>query len=84
MKRTFTAASIMAGLIASAAAALAQQTPPPAVTSPPGAAAFYIVQGQVILSPPYSNGADCLKALAKIKKDIAPGKDTLACAHRRP
>jgi hypothetical protein len=83
MTRTLIAAFSLCGLLMSAAAALAQ-TPPPAQTIPTGPAGFYIVQGPVILSPSYPSGAECQKALAKIKKDIAPGKDTLACAHRRP
>jgi hypothetical protein len=82
MKRSFIAVFALCGLVSSAAAALAQTAS--AGTIPTGAAAFYIVQGPVILSPPYPTGAECLKALAKIKRDIAPGKDTLACAHRRP
>jgi hypothetical protein len=86
LMRTFAASvAVLLGLMTIGGPASAQTAPAPAAV--PAASKpmnYYIVQGPHIVSPAYVDAATCMKALAKIQRDIAPGNDTLACAHRRP
>jgi len=68
----------------------AQQAPAPppapaaAAAQPKAPMAYYLVQGSRILSKPYVHDEDCQKALVALRKGLAPGTDTVFCAHRRP
>ena len=64
--------------------ASAKTSAPAPVPTAQGPLAYYIMQGTFIISPPYTDTASCMKALAKIQKDPQPGKDMIVCAHRRP
>jgi len=82
MKRTFTAALAAVAIALAATPGMAATPPaPPATPGPPG---YYIMQGKIIVSDPFTDVNACMKALQKIQKTVAPGNDTLVCAHRRP
>ncbi len=63
-------------------------TPPPAVSTPPpgtGQLAFYMMQGNAIISQPYTSATACFTALAAFRKKLPPaGVAPIVCAHRRP
>ena len=84
MKPRSSVIAVAALLFAAPAPAFSQSaTPAPAATGaqPLG---YYIMQGNRIVSQPFPNVAACTKALATLQKTVAPGNDTLVCAHRRP
>ena len=85
MKHIVTAGIAVLGLALSAAPVTAANPAPAAVPSAtPGPLAYYIMQGKTIVSAPFTDVNECLKAVAKIQKTVAPGNDQLVCAHRRP
>jgi hypothetical protein len=84
MKRIVTAGIAVLGLALSAAPVFAAQPVPAVPSATPGPLAYYIMQGKTIVSDPFSNVNECIKAVAKIQKTVAPGNDQLVCAHRRP
>jgi hypothetical protein len=59
-------------------------TPVPGPAAPSGPMGYYLMQGNIIISQPYQNVADCYKDLAAVKKSLQPGTDTVVCVHRHP
>jgi hypothetical protein len=84
MKRILTAGIAVLGLALSAAPAFGANPAPAVPSVTPGPLAYYIMQGKTIVSDPFTDVNECLKAVAKIQKTAAPGNDQLVCAHRRP
>ena len=83
MKRLLTAGVVAAGLAMLAGPVLAAKgTPAPEATA--GPLAYYIMIGKTIVSDPFSDVNECMKAVQKMQKTTAPGYDQLVCAHRRP
>lgn len=82
--RSILAAAFAAALATAALPASAKAAAPSPAPATPGPLGYYIMQGTFIISQPYTDTASCMKALAKIQKDPAPGKDMIVCAHRRP
>jgi hypothetical protein len=83
MMRLFTAGVVAAGLALVAVPALAAKGTP-APTATPGPLAYYIMLGKTIVSDPFSDVNECVKAVQKLQRTTAPGYDQLVCAHRRP
>jgi hypothetical protein len=84
MKRLFTAGIAVLGLALSSAPVVAANPAPAVPSATPGPLAYYIMQGKTIVSTPFTDVNECIKAVAKIQKTVAPGNDQLVCAHRRP
>jgi hypothetical protein len=83
MTRTFTAAlAVLTFALTAAPVFAAKPAAEPSAT--PGPLAYYIMLGKTIVSDPFTDVNECLKAVAKMQKTVAPGNDQLACAHRRP
>jgi len=72
----------IAGTATPAAARKQKAAATPAPT--PGPLAYYLMSGNVIVSPPYVNLVDCNKDLNQAKHNMVPLSDTLVCAYRRP
>jgi hypothetical protein len=80
--------SMLVGLLATASVTPGQtvnlSTPLPVFVAPvPQGTGYYIMQGNRIVSRPFTNANDCSKALAKALAS-APGVTNLVCAHRAP
>ena len=72
------------GLLAAAAVTPGQRTlaTPPQPASP--GMAYYLMRGNVVISPAYPDPATCASALAKLKNTMQPGVNLVVCAHRAP
>jgi hypothetical protein len=82
MIRTLIMTLAIASLTSAAAVAVPATPPQPVPTEAP--MGYYIMQGKTIVSQPFPDVNTCFKTLQKIQKTVAPGNDTLVCAHRHP
>jgi hypothetical protein len=87
-KRVLLGFYVACALLGSAAPAVAVTgTPPPVIAPPPpggGPMAYYMMQGNRIVSTPFSSAPSCYKALAVLQKKLPPNIAPIVCAHRRP
>jgi hypothetical protein len=56
----------------------------PAVPAPAGQMGYYMMQGSRIISPVYTSGPACQKALVVLLKSVPPTVAPVVCAHRAP
>jgi hypothetical protein len=56
----------------------------PQTAATPAGMAYYLMSGNQIVGPAYPDAASCAKALAKVKRSLPPGANTIVCAHRLP